>query len=87
MIKIFEGALRTFKNTRRNGIYITHAEVTGSLNSNITDNDHAQKWYNRLAYITVKRLKILNANGVFGKDKMFDMLFFDHCVLGKNHIM
>ncbi|KAL2470734.1 Retrovirus-related Pol polyprotein from transposon TNT 1-94 [Abeliophyllum distichum] len=72
MIRMCKGALRAFKDTRRNGIYITHAEVISGLHSTISsiDIDHTQKWHNRLAHVSVKGLKFLNDKGVFGKDQI-----------------
>lgn len=32
VLKMFNGALRAFKVTRNNGIYIMHAKVMGDLN-------------------------------------------------------
>ncbi|KAL2527180.1 Retrovirus-related Pol polyprotein from transposon TNT 1-94 [Abeliophyllum distichum] len=71
MIRMCKGALRAFKATRRNSIYITHAEVMSGLNSTISsiDTDHTQKWHNTLAHVSIKGLKFLNDKGVFGKDQ------------------
>ncbi|KAL2512601.1 Uncharacterized protein Adt_18201 [Abeliophyllum distichum] len=77
MIRMCKGALRAFKATRRNGIYITNAEVMSGLNSTISsfDTKHTQKWHNRLTHISVKGLKFLNDKGVFGKDQVRCMMF------------
>lgn len=67
---MFKGALRSFKAIGNNGNQITYVRAMDGLNLSftITDTDHTQKWHNRLAHVSVKRLKFFNDKGVFGKD-------------------
>lgn len=87
MIKMFKGAMMVCKGVRRNGIYALTAEVMSSSCSHLDsiNSDVTQKWHNRLAHVSIKRLKFLNNKGVFGKDCVSDIPFCDHCVLGKHH--
>lgn len=84
VIKMFN-ALRAFKATRNNGIYIMLAEVMGDLDFTITNIDDTKKRHNRLAHVSGKGLKFLNDTGVFGKDQVSNMLFYDYCVLDKHY--
>ncbi|XP_022894057.1 uncharacterized protein LOC111408542 [Olea europaea var. sylvestris] len=84
---MIKGALVTCKGTKRNGIYVTTAEIVKNSTSsiNLTNTDDTHKWHNRLAHISIKGLKLLNDKGVFGKDCVSNMPFCNHCVLGKHH--
>lgn len=68
MLKMFKEALRAFKLSRNNDIYITSVEVMGNLNFTITNTNYAWKWHYRFAHVSVKWLKFLNNRGVCGKD-------------------
>ena len=70
MLKMIKGALVTCKGIKRNGIYVTAAEIIKNSSSsiNLTNKDDTHKWHNRLAHISIKGLKLLNDKGVFGND-------------------
>ena len=87
MLKMIKGAMVVCKEVRRNGIYVLNAEVMSKLESHIAsiNPDATIKWHNRLTHVSVKGLKLLSDKGAFGKDFVFDIPFYDHCVLGKHH--
>lgn len=84
-MKIYKGSLIKLKETLRNGLYFLQGCTAIDSVNVVTDPKSKQVslWHKRLAHVSERGLLELQKQGLFGKEKVEDLPFCVHCILGK----
>lgn len=85
VMKIYKGSLLKLKGVLENGLYVLQGSTSANYSHSVTDPNSKLSvlWHRRLGHISQKGLMELQKQGLLGKDKVVDIPFCDHCVLGK----
>ncbi|GJY41440.1 retrotransposon protein, putative, ty1-copia subclass [Tanacetum coccineum] len=87
-VKVINGSRVVLSRTRRdNCVYSLdgHA-MAGELNASVEEKDSlAQVWHKRLGHISEAGLQVLEKQGLFGKESLGKLNFYENYVLGKSH--
>ena len=85
-MKVCKGSMVVIKGVKKNGLYHLIGETITSKNGVAKTEDHkAMIWHRRLGHISEKGLNEISKQGLLGKDKVSEMDFCEHYMLGKHH--
>ncbi|XP_027340957.1 uncharacterized protein LOC113854254 [Abrus precatorius] len=87
VVKIQKGASTVAKEVKKNGLYLLEGStiIAHTSVASQTMQDKTKLWHLRLGHISERDLVELNKQKLLGDDRMEELEFCDHCILGKSH--
>ena len=86
-MKVTRGSLVVMKGKTNRSLYaLEGSTISGSMNvsTSIMSNEETKLWNLRLDHMDEKSLHELCKKGLFGKKKLENLGFCEHCVYGKH---
>lgn len=83
-VRYFKGRKTALRGSLVNGLYILDGNTVVTENCNVEKIENKTAlWHSRMGHMGINNLKVLAEKGLIDKKEIKELVFCEHCVMGK----